>query len=237
MLLSLTCAECCMDPSDIVSHKFRMCNHADEAAQDQLMCPTSDQCTWLRARLPDADVSPRHRAALDRLHSCTWSQCYEHLRAHMIAAAAKDCTVMLSISPALCVEQAPSLLSHEDVCGHDSACKDQDEVACNGQDGRFGGRHTSEQVHAYVSNGCSGCDAQLAKGTTCSAANQNIQEGAVHTCVRQVVHNAQQYLFRVAVVDLDCKPLSKVEKHMQLDREICSLHMQHRPPGVVDDSI
>lgn len=192
----------------------------------QLMCQVPSKCAWLAACRASLDSSPRHGAAHSNLHRSTWAECCAHLRAHMVATAAKDCTVMLSLARAdntCATSQAtdvPLRVSASAALTEDNSCR-----------ARAAARERAPQSTDscgcdIVSNGCTVCEQMLCAAMEGDASAAAAASTAKHTCVQRIEHRGRRYSCRVAVVDLDRKPLSKIDKHMRLDQDICKLHMQ-----------
>ena len=179
--------------------------YADDSSSlpDAPMCASPCSCSFEHPGSTGSNAADYTQAHQD-LHSCTWPQFAEYMQLYMVAAAAKDCSVMIT-------------LSRTSVDGNEE------------HDGSLG-RHTAAQSTSdqiTKPEACSACLAvlQAAKAQMAGQLHEGSMPGVQHTCVHSLSIAGQDLQYRVGVVDFDRKPLRKVQKHWELDDHIVKCYL------------
>ena len=157
------------------------------------LCPGTNTCTWLQEWLATAPcyghvvdaTSERYtawRSAHNSLSRQSWDDTFQVIRDYFVAAAAKDCAVMIALQNLNTLP--PSL--------HDNS------VAC-----------------------------RACASTICEMEHVQRAESMESPCIGVVQSGGVSIVYSVGVIDLDLKPVGKLIKHYDLDRQILeNLHQR-----------
>jgi Inositol-pentakisphosphate 2-kinase len=193
--------------------------HAGVPQHAELMCPSPSSCSFEHPTRSQQG-SPRWAAAHEQLHRCTWAQFAQHMRDYLVTAAAKDCTIMMAMAKRdasqagdgavkSCAHLAPSVIL-ESVAGQAATGHDAPVDACQACERML---RTAKAALEGTASSLRSADAQL------------------HTCMQPIEVQGHRLAVRVGAVDFDCKPLSKVKKHWELDQGIVQ-HAVSREAGL-----
>ena len=122
-----------------------------------------------------------------------------------MSVAAKDCSIMIALTATEPADPATRIAA------------DAPETSGVGDDTDAPDNVQTDTVHS-----CTPCRLRLqhAAGQLAGSDSAYVPGGQRHTCVRTITIQGTELLVRVGVVDFDCKPLSKIFKHADLDSRI-----------------
>ena len=166
----------------------------------QVLREQSDAATPAGGNGPANIAQELCNAELARLLSAEWPAARAALRGYLTAATAKDCSLMITLT----LLQSPSAPQQD---GGRSQTPGQ-SAAMDGVG--VGGR------------GCAGGGSFQKAGTQLPAMQEDPDVGSVV----QDGETMRWFRYKVAVVDLDLKPLRKIEQHFVLDRQILDCAMR-----------
>ena len=186
------------------------------------MCLRPEHCRYQPRIRSNADEGARYSHAHRELHSLTWRGFGALMRRYCVSAAAKDCSIMLAIARDATSASSQSECDRQPHVGV-STCE-----ACRGMLNAF----AQWQVEAAAPTGTATQEAHTERLSN-KAREETAQLGGHvgHTCTERLQFARSVFRVRLVVVDLDRKPLSKVLKHWDKDREI--LELAHGRGGVV----
>ena len=213
-------------------------------------------------KAPAGNASAERDEALERLLSANFETAADAIRGYLVAATAKDCSLMITLAPCLprpaqsgdtshggsaiaaSSRAAAELSSSEVDCCPETINRGVSSSAprgpqplgdlrgCEiGQGPMTGSKEVASGIaHAAAKQSCvgqegasfneravGGITGTTAAGECCLSSHQ------MDPNVGSVVQNGQTgiwWRYKVAIVDLDMKPLSKVEQHFRLDQQI-----------------
>ena len=144
-------------------------------------------------------VKDTRSAELARLLSTDWPTACAALRDYLTAATAKDCSLMITLAP---LQPAP---------------RPQQERTRRAEPSLGAAMDVASTIGERIIGGMS----ERKSGRQLSAVQEDPDVGSVV----QDSESGRWFRYKVAVVDLDLKPLSKVEQHFALDQKIleCAL--------------
>lgn len=163
----------------------------------------------------------RYDKAHRELHALTWGGFRAVLRRYCVSAAAKDCSVMIALA--------------QETSGEQPHTESQDVAARHPQKGALCGgcAHVlREFAHRQVQPGGVATVPQgpveevhggKRAGAEVSGAGGLSGGDVKHSCTERVAFGGSVFCVRLVAVDLDRKPLGKVRKHWEKDRQILEL--------------
>ena len=122
-----------------------------------------------------------------------------------MSVAAKDCSIMIALTATEPADPATRIAA------------DAPETSGVGDDTDLPDSVQTDTVHC-----CTPCRLRLqhVAGQLAGSDRVHDQGRQQHTCIRTITIQGTELLVRVGVVDFDCKPLSKIFKHADLDSRI-----------------
>jgi Inositol-pentakisphosphate 2-kinase len=163
------------------------------------MCVDPDGCQWMMqwhsktsmlAAHAEYEHHHRYRDTVQALHSMSWGEVQEVLRKYLLSVAAKDCSIIVSYTVAESAGEDASDVLQTPVMDCHACVNDADKLR--------------DMLHSWKKQ--AGTDHRV--------------EGPCHCCVGSMRMGQQLVRYRLGVVDMDRKRISKVEHHHELDREI-----------------
>jgi Inositol-pentakisphosphate 2-kinase len=165
------------------------------------MCASPASCQWMQswtASQQDTARSAEHmewERAHATLHGGSWHDAFQALRDYMVAAAAKDCSIMIAFASC---KPCPSRASSASSLASCEAC--------------------AQQLRSTRSR-LGGIDA--------AATSDHAKPVQDHTCMGYLPLHGLSFVYRLGVVDFDCKPLPKIVEHKRKDDSILECWSTH----------